>query len=506
MPLFRSQRGIGRGEIAESRVEAPIFAAFMFVCSVGLLLQHWYVGNASITIALAVSLVVFGTTVIRVDFGVYILVVAMLLSPEIEMGNSLSGERSLNLRYDDILIIVIFLGVMTRLSFEGRLSLWQPSPINAGIVAYYGVCLVSTLLAYERGLGAWNERTAFFVMLKMLEFYMVFWLVGHAVRNLDDMRNQLYLFFVVAIIVSAYAIYTIGTEPRVSAPFEKGGTEPNTLGGYLVVVMCAAIGLLSQAPRFAQKLPFIIVTAICSVPLLYTLSRASYVAMIVGLVILTLITRRAYLFAALALLAVSAPFIMPTEVKERVAYTFQEVGGQEVNVVGRDEPIRVDKSTYERILVWRKVWYLMRLGLQFCLFGGGVSWESVLDSQYARVLMETGVLGLIAFVFLQSRVLLNTRQAYRWTPDWRGRGLAMGMFAATLALMVHSAGTISFLIVRIMEPFWYLVALTVLVRQHALAYHKARAQQQQAPQPETQEATPPSEGKPRPRPARVRTP
>lgn len=499
MALFRSQRGIGRGEIAESRVEAPIFAVMMVAASLGLLCQHWYLGNTNVTIALAISMVVFGVTVIRVDFGVYILIVAMLLSPEIETGNTYSGEHSLNLRYDDVLILVIFLGVMTRLSFEGRLVLWQPSPINIGIVAYYSICILSSIFALERGLGAWDERTAFFVLLKMLEYYLVFWLVGHAVRSREDMRHQLTLFFLVALVVSAYAIYTIGTEPRVSAPFEKGGTEPNTLGGYLVVVMCAAIGLMSQAPLLRQRLAYLAIVLVCAVPLLYTLSRASYVAMAVGLVVLAIISRKVSLIIAMIALLVVSPLFMPLEVKERVAFTFQESGGHEIQVMGREDPLHLDKSTYERIYVWRKVGFLMRLGPQFALFGAGVSWESVLDSQYARVLMETGILGFVAFLFLQSRILLNTRQAYRWTPDWRGRGLAMGMFAATLALMVHGAGTISFLIVRIMEPFWFLVALTVLVRTQALAYHRGLADE--TPQAQTT----PSPAPVQTRPARART-
>ena len=48
--------------------------------------------------------------------------------------------------------------------------------------------------------------------------------------------------FIVAMIVSLFALYTrfISGMDRVSAPFEKGGTEPNTLGGYLVMIMCVA--------------------------------------------------------------------------------------------------------------------------------------------------------------------------------------------------------------------------------------------------------------------------
>lgn len=475
MALFRSERGIGRGEIAESRLEFPIFAMLMLLCCVGLLVVHFYLGNQSVTLALAISLLVFGATVVRVEFGVCVLVVAMLLSPEIDAGNELSGERNLNLRYDDVLILVIFLGVMVKLAFEGQLRLWQPSPVNAGIVAYFSVCIISTLLALERNLGAWDRRTAFFTMLKMLEYYMIFFLVGHAVRNLKSVRRQMALFFVVALIVSVYGIYTIGTTPRVGAPLEQGGTEPNTLGGYLTLVICLAVGLLTQARQFQWKLIMLGISGIAFIPFLYTLSRASYIALLVGLVVLGVVSRKFIILAVLGAVLASSTFIMPEKVIERVSHTFQKDTGESITLAGRETGVKVDKSTHERFLVWRKVRFILTLSLPFALLGAGVSWESVLDSQYARVFLETGLLGAFAFAFLLYRLLRTSREAYRWTGDWVGRGIGIGMFAATLALIAHAVGTISFLIVRIMEPYWFLVAITVIVRNQAIETHRMRA-------------------------------
>ncbi|MCF6283843.1 MAG: hypothetical protein L3K26_01440 [Candidatus Hydrogenedentes bacterium] len=468
MAFFRSERGIGRGEVAESQMEVPIFAAFMLLSSVALVTQHLVLGNNNLTAALSVSMVVFGFTVVRVEVGIFVLLVAMLLSPEIELRAAAGGDRSLNIRYGDLLVIVIFLGVMVKLVFEGRLRLWQPSPINAGIATYYAVCIISTILAYERGLPAWDKRTAFFVMLKMLEFYLIFFMVAHSVRTSKDIRIPLVLFFMVMLIVSCYGIYSIGTTPRVSAPFEKGGTEPNTLGGYLVICLCVALGLMLQARRFRMKLLFFAIILTGFIPLLYTLSRASYMALLVGFTVIALMSRKYFILVALALVLLFSTLIMPEAVIERVAFTIQEEDGRDLVVAGRDLGVNVDKSTYERIHVWRKVGFILSLGPQFLFFGGGISWESVLDSQYARVLLETGIMGFMAFFFLQIQVLKTTRQAYRWTENWMARGIALGMFGATMALVVHSFGTISFLIVRIMEPYWFLIAPTVSIRNEAL--------------------------------------
>lgn len=498
MFFFRPERGIGRGEVAESRVEAPMFAAFMLIASAGLFAQHLLFGNVSVTTALTISLFVFGVTVVRVEFGLYILTIAMLLSPEIDATGDHSREVRLNLRYDDILIIVIFVGVMVKLAFEGRMTLWRPSQINYGIVVYYSVCIASSLLALKHALPAWDRRTAFFVLLKMLQYYLVFWLVGHAIRTREDVRKLLVLFFTVTMAVALYAITTIGTMPRVSAPFEQGGTEPNTLGGYLVVCICAALGMFTQAKKQWVRLMLLAIVAISMLPLLYTLSRASYMALVAGVFVLGLVSRKWYLLLLLlAGLAVS-PFVVPDEVRERVLYTFDPGHGQQVEIGGQELPITVDKSTHERIYVWQKVSYILSIGWIFTLFGGGIAWGGVLDSQYARVLIETGVLGCAAFIFLQFTILRTTRQAYRWTEDWMGRGLSMGLFAATIALNVHSIGTISFLIVRIMQPFWLLLALSVYVRNQALEDHWQRAKAEAHRRAHPEASVKPAAAAPRP--------
>ena len=470
--LVRDERGIGRGEVAESQLETPFLAAFMIACAIGLFIFQIKVGNPSYTLAAAISMVAFGLTVVRVEIGLYILVIAMLLSPEITAGAvGAHDERGLNIRYDDILIVIIFLGVLLKLAFEGRLVFWRPSPINAGIFFYYGICIVSTLLALNTSVQAWDKDVAFFVMLKMLEFYMIFFMVGLAINNVRDIRKQLVVFFAVAFIVSVYAIISVGTHPRVSAPFEAGGTEPNTLGGYLMIIMCVAVGLFFHAPTKKLKLTFLVIGIASFLPFLMTLSRASYVSLLVALTALSLIGRRPAIFIVVCLILALSPIMMPDDVLDRVNYTFQRGSGVPIEIAGHETNLQVDKSTYERIYIWKKVRHNLRV---WPWFGGGISWETVLDSQYARVIIETGIFGILAFAFMLYRIVRTSREAYRWSHDWVCKGLALGVTATAIGLIVHGLGTISFLIVRIMEPFWFLLALTIVAREIALADYQGR--------------------------------
>ena len=489
MALFshNTEYQIGRGEVAESRLEAPVFVLIMTCAAIALLLSYLYWQNTSITLALAFSLVVFTVSVLRVDWSVYILIVAMLLSPEVSAGAVGVKGRELNVRYEDMLIVTIFLGVALRITWEGRGELFRANPINSGILAYYLVACFSTGLAIKLDLPHFDKKTAFFVLLKMAEFYMIFFLVGNAISTLRQVRKQLVLFFCVALIISAYGIYQVGTVDRISAPFETGGTEPNTLGGYLMIVMCLAAGLYVQAPTRGKRMLFFFLITANFLPFLYTLSRASYLALLVALFTLGIRGRSLVLVCSILLILVLSPFLMPTEVKDRVNYTFQRGSGKEVTIAGRKTGLQVDKSTHERIYVWEKVRYGLKT---WPWFGGGVSWDTVMDSQYARVIIETGLFGLAAFVFLQARILKAVNQAYRWSNDWVGKGLSLGTYCATVGLIVHSLGTISFLIVRIMEPFWLIVALAVVARMVAVQEYLARRNRARAPQQEPAEAPP----------------
>jgi len=479
---------IGRGETAESQVEAPIFAAFALIAAIAVLFVHIYFKNQTVTVALAVSLLIFGITMMRVDWGVYFLVIAMMLSPEIGEGDVGTARRAVNLRYDDVLIIVIFCGVLFKNVYEKRGALWLPSPINSSIMLYYACCLFSTMLAFRASIPAFDKKTSMFVLLKMIEFYMVFVLVGTAIRSNDQIRKQLILFFIVAMIVATFGLHSrqFSEAARVSSPFEQGGSEPNTLGGYLTMVTLLAAALFTQAPDRKLKILCLCLGLLAFFPLLFTLSRASYIAVVVGLVTLALISKKHWMVAAVVVVLIFSRQIMPTDVQDRVSNTFID-DGQAVQLGEYETGITVDKSTHERIYVWEKVRFNLHV---WPYFGGGVAWGRVLDSQYARVIIETGLVGFAAFVFLQLRILKSTRQAYQWADDWVGRGLSIAVFAITLALVAHSMATISFLIVRIMEPYWFLAAMAMVVRHNAIENFRQNQIECDRLEPHVRHATP----------------
>jgi O-antigen ligase len=75
--------------------------------------------------------------------------------------------------------------------------------------------------------------------------------------------------------------------------------------------------------------------------------------------------------------------------------------------------------------------------------------------------VETGILGLLAFgwlIYALFKVVLST---WRDQQDDLLCGLSLGLLAGLVGLLVHAIGANTFIIVRIMEPFWFLTGIII---------------------------------------------
>ena len=104
-------------------------------------------------------------------------------------------------------------------------------------------------------------------------------------------------------------------------------------------------------------------------------------------------------------------------------------------------------SSWERWLVGRDRW--------------GVTGGPFMDAMYPRVLTEAGLFGLFTFGFLMVAIWRTTARARDRLPDPYTRGLALGFLLGFVGLLVHAVGSNTFIIVRIMEPFWLVCGLMV---------------------------------------------
>jgi O-antigen ligase len=168
--------------------------------------------------------------------------------------------------------------------------------------------------------------------------------------------------------------------------------------------------------------------------------------------------RKQWIPPVLLLVALLLPFMAPKVTKDRVSYTFtQGVGRPDtVTVAG----VQLDTSTSARIQSWQEA---VRDMIQHPVLGYGVTGYRFVDAQYVRVATETGFLGLLVFLLLMVTILKESYRVFQASHDPFDRGLAIGFLAGFTGLLFHAIGANTFIIVRIMEPFWFVAAMVMMI-------------------------------------------
>jgi O-antigen ligase len=420
------------------------------------------------------ALIIFTVSFINIEWGLYILILSMLLSPEFMAGDTArtSLERGVTLRLEDFLLVIIGLSWLARNAVDKELGLFLKTPLNKAILFYILACVLST--GFGIMAGRVELKTGFLFVLKYIEYFIVFFMMVNHVRNKDQIRRFIICLFLTCFIASLVGAFQIPGGERVSAPFEGEVGEPNTFGGYLLFMGCAAAGILAKADNLRTK-QIMAVLIICIIPpFLFTQSRTSYLAMVPALLVLGYMTdRRLIILGILALSLLISPLFLPKAVKNRIMYTFTQPEEQGQIKIG---DLRLDTSTSARIQSWKEA---LRDYPKHPLLGYGVAGYPFIDAQFPRVLVETGVLGLTAFLYLLYSILKLTLKNLKEVKTPYYQGLGIGFLAGLVGLIVHAFGTNTFIIVRIMEPFWFfagiITVLPMLERQQAEQPQKVAA-------------------------------
>ena len=439
------------------RIGAPSAAVvIILICAllVGYLLT---IMSAIHSLALIVLLLISICVFIWPEAGLYVLIFSMLLSPEV-MAGGMSGKatlgRGLTLRLEDFLLAFIGLAWFARSALDKTTGLLRKTPLNQPIAAYILACLVATLLG--KITGHVQGKAGFFFVVKYFEYMIVFFMVVNYVETQDQAKHLLLCLFLTCFIVSIYGIMQIPGGGRVSAPFEGELGEPNTFGGYLVFMGAVAVALMDHLKDIRVRVGLAALLVVLLISLIYTQSRASYVAVIPTFLTLSLFSkRRFYLLAGLIIVLALSPIILPHTAKERIAYTFTQPAHKEQIQLGK---FRIDTSASARIISWKQGLSDWR---KRPILGHGVTGYGFMDAQYPRILVETGIVGMLAFAWLIYTLLLVGLKTWREQHDDLLCGLSVGLIAGLVGLLVHAIGANTFIIVRIMEPFWCLTGIVI---------------------------------------------
>jgi len=419
-------------------------------------------------ILLLAGLMIVIITFSSIELALYFLILSTLLSPELTFGGATHGElvtgkvnttesRGITVRLDDIMLTLICITWVFRLAIRNEISLLRHTPINQAAGLYWFTAAFSTILAFfQGGVGMYG----LFFIVKYLEYFVLFYIVLNHIHDEAIIKRLLIVMIFTCIAASLISMLQIPQGLRVSAPFEGEQGEPNTFGGYLMFMFSILLGILLHTTKPKQRFMLFIMLGIVFIPFIFTESRSSYLSFAAAIFLFLIFSERKklLLFMCLASLAL-APIVIPQSVVNRVMFTFNQAEQEGQLAVG---DLKIDTSTSERLKSWEHV--LTHRFPNDPILGVGVTGGGFLDAQYPRVLMETGILGLIFFIWFLRRVWVVLRKTSQSLKDPIMRGVALGALCGYGGLLVHAIGANTFIIVRIMEPFMIILGLVMAMR------------------------------------------
>lgn len=403
-----------------------------------------------------VLLILLLITVLNPVIALYLLPLAFSLSPELAIGKT--AAREISIKVEDLLLTVLLIRVV----FDFVINKNFPIERLSGGRFFTPMALHSLVLILTTTLGVAllyaNPASGFFFTLKLLEYFFFFFVVFFYAQDKKDIHIMLGSALLAMAIVTVNGYLQIPGGGRIAMPFEGGALEPNTFGGYYVVLGAVVAGLYMHEPKGRKKTLYALLLGAAVLPFIYTQSRGSWVAGGFSLLTFLALTKglqRKVLIFAFAILTVMSIPLLPENIQERARFWKAEEGYQSTQTVGG---INFDPSTSDRIEGYKRA---LELFARSPVFGRGITGAGFFDGQFIRLMVENGLLGLLSFAYLNYAILRYLFSVYRRTPDPFSRGLALGLLCATTGMLVHSLGANTYIIVRIMEPYMLLLALLV---------------------------------------------
>lgn len=407
-------------------------------------------------------------TFTSIELALYFLILSTLLSPELTFGGASAQEvaagitnttesRGITLRLDDIMLTLISFTWLVRMAVYNELGFLRHTPINQAAFLYWVVCAFSTMIAFFSGkVGLYG----IFFVIKYLEYFILFYIVVNHMHDEAIIKRLLMVMIFTCLVASLIGIAQIPSGLRVSAPFEGAEGEPNTFGGYLMFMFSIILGILLHTTDKKQRFLLFIAMVIILIPFAFTESRSSYLSFIVAIIYFLFYSQKKKLLFFMCLTGIAlAPFVLPQNVINRVMFTFNQAEQSGQLKVGN---IKVDTSTTERLRAWEEV--ITKDFPKNPIFGVGVTGGKFLDAQYPRILLETGIVGLVFFIWFLRRVWVLLKKSSRTLQDPIMRGVALGALCGFAGLLVHGIGANTFIIVRIMEPFMIILGLVLAMQ------------------------------------------
>jgi hypothetical protein len=403
-------------------------------------------------------------------FGFVGLVFAIGLSPDSVMFSSI--------RLEDFLLPPLLIVWWTKRS-ANREELVK-SAVMSAVYIYLFIAVISTIKGLV-GNTVWTQEMAMKFFFKYAQYFVIMWFAMNGIKKREEVIVLLLGSFMACVVVAFIAkagreaVLDEGVRTFVRAKGPEGET-PNVLGGYYLIHLMFAFAMIYATRNYLYRVVLLGFILVVALPLLYTYSRTSFASFFVGLLIICIFVDMRYLLVV-GLFAMCHQILLPHLQAIPDSDSFIERYSDILDIFGSED----DKpsSWTARLSGWY-VYYTKTVNFD-PVFGRGVgSTTMVVDSSFVMKFIETGTLGLLAFVAILVRLGRTAMEVIRQTKDQLSKSFCIGYMGVLSAMTVHAVGVCSFSTIRTAEPFFLFsgVMLAVHVMHQKMAHFETEDQQE----------------------------
>ncbi|MCC8098173.1 MAG: O-antigen ligase family protein [Eubacterium sp.] len=237
-------------------------------------------------------------------------------------------------------------------------------------------------------------------------------------------------------------------------------TSPNVLGSLFTLTIPIGVGLFLEEANKCKKAFYGIIILCMLASLAFTFSRGAWMGFMAAVIVFVLFYDARLLLPVLAL-AVLAVFLVP-EVGNRISYMLSADyiessmnGGRLIRWI-------------DGLAVWS---YGKLTGVGLGHFGGAVAINHdmqylvgedyvetfYMDNYYLKTMIETGIVGLAAFIFLMYQVFISSVRAVKISSE--NKYLKIGIMSGLFGIIIHNLVENIFEVPLMSTEFWVFAAV-----------------------------------------------
>lgn len=398
-------------------------------------------------IGLLIAISFFMTLIIKPEIAILFLAfVASILGPIVSNPTTLvEGQWSINL-IGVLNILIVLGGIFYLLSRKVNIFEFANSRY---FFLFLLVCAITILFTPDKIVGLR-------LIIKFASFFIIYLLAVAVLNSKKQIIRLIHFIFFSAIMPCLVGFFQLITRKgdyshefpnRIFSTF----SHPNTYAFYLVMLLPMALAVYLHHKEFSKaKILLGIYCLVLGFSMIITYTRGAWIGFLFALIIIGF--RYKKIFIILPFILVLILFLFP-EISNRLQDLF--------------DPLDRSTSSFAgRLIIWKETVHLF---LNHPFIGHGIGSfpiyaeeilkkEQYAHNDYLRVAIETGIIGLFAYLLLLFNILRNAIITCRKLYDRYIKTLALGLISITIAFIVISLSDNIVDYLAVEQYFWLFVA------------------------------------------------